>query len=393
MDTIATIQPNIWVLLTEKPGDNDQCLALAEALDRPTVVKRLDRQCADGVEERAMIADLLAETAEGEQQRSAIGLRGPWPRVVICCGRRSDEVGFWIKRQSGGYTKVVSIGRAHRPVASYDLLVALPQFLVPERSNVVRLPLPMARRRDGCSTIDGASARSNIVPVPKPWFTLLLGGDVKQFEACERTLMDAARRAQMAADRHGGSVVISTSRRTPAASLAAVESVLDRPYVYRWSDDAAEENPYETLLRQSAALFVTADSISMIVDCCASSAPTYVIEYPEHLDLRRRWRRDLFRHIRRAVEGFRDRGLGRAGDRLDDAQEWLHAQGFLRYPRDLRQIHTSVYEMGLAQPANDFDPAMLPARKVANDLTEISGIRHAAARCLALSRPFAAAAE
>jgi hypothetical protein len=175
--------------------------------------------------------------------------------------------------------------------------------------------------------------------------------------------------------------------------LAAVESVLDKPYVYRWSERATEENPYETLLRQSAALFVTADSVSMILDGCASGAPTYVIEYPEQLDLRRRWRRQLFRHIRGAVEGFRGRGLVRAGDRLDTAQEWLHAQGILRYPRDLRQIHSSVYEMGLARPADSFDPAALPARKVANDLTEISGVRHAVARCLALSRPFAVAAE
>jgi mitochondrial fission protein ELM1 len=385
MDTLPIFQPDIWILLTHAPGDNDQCLALAEALDRPAAIKRLDWPLNTPAEDRAMVRHLLADTDEGRQRRREIGLHAPWPRLVICNGRRSDKVGFWIKRQSGGRTKVVVIGRARQPVASYDLLVAPPQFFMPERANVISLPLPLARRRaaNDDHTPDGAG-RSNIVPVPKPWFTILLGGETKQFAASEDVLADVARRAQMAADRHGGSVVISTSRRTPPSTLAAVEAVLDQPYVYRWSGASTDENPYEILLHQSAALFVTADSASMILDGAGSGTPTYVIEFPEQLDLRRRLRRSLFGYIRGAFEGLHKWGLRRVGDRLDRAQEWLHAHGMLRYPRDLRRIHTSVYKLGLARPAIFFDPSMLPARKVANDLAEISGIREVAARCRAL---------
>ena len=385
MDTLATFQPDIWVLLTHAPGDNDQCLALAEALDRPAAVKRLDWHMTNPTEDRAMVRGLLADTEEGRQRRREIGLHAPWPRLVICNGRRSDKVGFWIKRQSGGHTKVVAIGRARQPVASYDLLVATPQFFLPERANVISLPLPLARRRaaNDDHAVAGAGP-SNIVPVPKPWFTILLGGETKQFAVSESVLADVARRAQMAADRHGGSVVVSTSRRTPPSSLAAVEGVLDQPYIYRWSGATTDENPYQILLRQSAALFVTADSASMILDGAGSGTPTYVIEFPEQIDLRRRLRRGLFRYIRAAFDGLHTWGLRHVGDRLDRAQEWLHARGILRYPRDLRRIHASVYKMGLARPAIFFDPSMPPARKAANDLTEISGIREVAARCRAL---------
>ena len=385
MDTLATFQPDIWVLLTHAPGDNDQCLALAEALDRPAAVKRLDWHMTNPAEDRAMVRGLLADTEEGRQRRREIGLHAPWPRLVICNGRRSDKVGFWIKRQSGGHTKVVAIGRARQPVASYDLLVATPQFFLPERANVISLPLPLARRRaaNDDHAVAGAGP-SNIVPVPKPWFTILLGGETKQFAVSESVLADVARRAQMAADRHGGSVVVSTSRRTPPSSLAAVEGVLDQPYIYRWSGAATDENPYQILLRQSAALFVTADSASMILDGAGSGTPTYVIEFPEQIDLRRRLRRGLFRYIRAAFDGLHTWGLRHVGDRLDRAQEWLHARGILRYPRDLRRIHASIYKMGLARPAIFFDPSMLPARKAANDLAEISGIREVAARCRAL---------
>jgi hypothetical protein len=329
---------------------------------------------------------LLADTPAAQQRRHAMGLQAPWPRMVICSGRRSDRVGFWIKRQSGGRTKVVSIGRAHQPVARYDLLAAPPQYALPERSNVVRLPLPLARRRqdDGTSR-DSAALGGNIVPAPKPWFTILLGGEVKEFAVSAAELERTARAAQAAADRHGGTVVVSTSRRTSPEMLAIVERVLRKPHVYRWSEATRDENPYEILLRQSAALFVTADSASMVLDCATSGTPTFVVEYPERPDLRRRVRRDLYRVIRAAVERCRSRGLGRIGAWLDRAQEGLHASGILRYPRDLRQLHASIFDMALARRIVDFDPARLPARsRIANDLTELSGLRHLAARCRAL---------
>ena len=386
MTGILASHPDTWVLLTHAPGDNDQSLTLAEALGAPSVVKHIDWPLADPAQDRTLVRELLADTADGQQRRNAIGLNGPWPRIVICCGRRADRVGFWIKRQSGGHTKVVSIGRAHQPVARYDLLAAPPQYALPERVNVVHLPLPLVRRRqDNRPSRDNAATGGNMVPVPKPWFTILLGGEVKEFVVSAEELERTARAAQEAADRHGGSVVVSTSRRTSPEMLAIVERALKNPYVYRWSAADRDENPYEILLEQSAALFVTADSASMVLDCAASGTPTFVVEYPERLNLRRRLRRDLYRAIRNVVEGCRSWGLAHVGAWLDRAQEHLHANGILRYPRDLRQLNASIFDMALAKRIIDFDPARLPVRaQIANDLAELSGIRQLAARCRAL---------
>lgn len=385
MTGIPASHPDIWVLLTHAPGDNDQSLALAEALGVPSVAKHLDWPLVDPVQDRATVRALLADTDDGAARRGAIGLNGPWPRLVICCGRRADRVGFWIKRQSGDRTKVVSIGRAHQPVARYDLLAAPPQYKLPERANVVHLPLPLARRRqDNASSRDPALG-GNMVPVPKPWFTILLGGEVKEFAVSARALERTARAAQEAADRHGGSVVVSTSRRTSPEMLAVVERALKNPYVYRWSAANRDGNPYEVLLEQSAALFVTPDSASMMLDCAASGTPTFVVEYPERLNLRRRLRRETYRLIRAVVKGCKFWGLNHVGRWLDRAQEALHAGGLLRYPRDLRQLNASIFDMALAKRIIDFDPARLPPRaRIANDLTELSGLRQLAARCRAL---------
>src|SRR5262249_42009409 len=152
-------------LLTHAPGDNDQSLALAEALGAPSAAKHIDWPLADPAQDRATVRALLAASAEGQARRDAIGLNGPWPRIVICCGRRADRVGFGIKRQWGERTRVVPIGRAPAPVARYDLLAAPPQYALPERANVVHLPLPLARRRDSTPGRESA-AGGNMVPAP-----------------------------------------------------------------------------------------------------------------------------------------------------------------------------------------------------------------------------------
>jgi mitochondrial fission protein ELM1 len=372
-------------LQTHAPGDNEQSLAVAEALRAPFVVKKVDWPAADPAQDRALLRAFLATGDDADAGRDAAGLRAPWPRLVICCGRRADRIGFWIKRQSGGATKVVSIGRAHRPVAQYDLLAAPPHFALPERSNIVHLPLPPSRSRQPARAARRANIGGNMVPVPKPWFTILLGGEVKEYVISPAALERTARAAREAADRHGGSVVVSTSRRTPPALLAAVEGALKNPYVYRWSETTRDENPYDVLLQQSAALFVTADSASMVLDCAQSGTPTYIVEYPERLDLRRRLRRDLYKFIRASVARCGGWGLRRAARLLDRTQEGLHAAGILRYPRDLTQLHASIFDMDLAKRIIDFDPARLPARaKVANDFAELSGLRRLAAHCRAL---------
>ena len=360
----------MWVLLTDALGDNDQCLALAELLDIPFTTIPLDWKALDAQQDRSISKELLADTPDAEQRRHALGLQHPWPRVVIGSGRRSNRIGLWIKAQSAGRTKYIAIGRARAGIDQYDLLVAPPQFSLPNRPNVVCLRLPLARgssspaqrfplpRRHG-------GAMADLVPVPRPWFTILIGGEVKEFVTSEHELVKAAQCARAAARAHGGSVVVSGSRRTPSTVLAAVEAALGQDaYIYRWSRSNPSHNPYRALIAQSSALFVTADSASMIADACRSGTPTYIIEYPERYDVRRRWRRRLFHAIRSAIALCGTYECPDAGRFLDLAQEWLHNNKILRYPRDLRKLHASVYAMGLAQPMVAFRPDNLPSRRM-----------------------------
>jgi mitochondrial fission protein ELM1 len=374
--------PEIWVLLTHAVGDNDQCLAVAEALGRPFRCINLDWHAADGTLARMNVKELLRDGEHGDVIRHSIGLHAAWPRLIICSGRRGDDVAFWIKQQSGGRSKIVTIGRAHVALASYDLVIASPQYLLPERENVIRPPIPISRVR----------AEINLWAVPeqklgaKPWFTILLGGPVDEFVACETALRDAAFRAQMAAERTGGTVIVSTSRRTPAWFLEVVESQLENPYVYRGARSEVG-NPYATLLQRSDAIIVTGDSASMLLDACLSGSPTYLIELPQRMGLCRLFRRGFYSFMRNAANFLRKTDLEDMAKAIDLIQEWLHAKGVLRYPRDLRRLHAIAFDLGLIRSATEFDPSQMPARRDAVHPAVASGVLMVKQKCRAWLTP------
>jgi len=376
---VDRLDADIWVLLTHAEGDNNQCLALAETIGLPHVVRRVDWPASNPTVDRDRLANLLRDDERAQRQRQALGLLAPWPRIVICCGHRSDPVAFWIRRQSRGFTRVVAMGRARESIGEYDLLVTAPPFMLPERPNVIHLPMSLVRQ----GRMASAGKVAALTAAPPPWFTILLGGPVKQFVCGETVLRETALRAQAAEERTGSSVVVATSRRTPPDLLAALESVIHNPCILRWSG-GREPSPYVALLHQSAGLFVTADSISMIGDGCGSGTPTYIIELPERIDFRRLSRRVLYRLIRAVSRGLRHIHLRSLAEEVDRTQDWLHGKRVLRYPRDLRRFHAKVYELCLAQPAGAFNPAVLPARQAPKPLVGEPTVRAITSRCLSL---------
>ena len=108
--------PRTWVLLGQKPGDNGQVLALAEALGWPFEIKRMVYRPTELLTNR-----LLGITLLGIDRAASSPLAPPWPELVITAGRRNEPVARWIQRQAGGRqpVKLVHVGRpGHRSTRS-----------------------------------------------------------------------------------------------------------------------------------------------------------------------------------------------------------------------------------------------------------------------------------
>ena len=393
MSIVKATTPRIWVLVSQKPGDNNQSIALATAIGLPYLVKRLDWPADEGGEKRLCDA-LLADTVEAGYARRRLGIAKPWPDAMICCGRRGERFALWIKRQADGKSKIFKIGRASYSLEHYDLLIATPQFPVPPLSNVVSLRFPPVREGEG-STIELSKAggiKDVLSSFSKPWFAILVGGEVRHFSPSARRLRGVAHKIQSAADLSGGSVLISTSRRTPPEMLSAITSGLTgMQYLYCWSPQDAEMNPYLTLLRKSAAVFVTADSVSMMMDASRLGTPTFIIELPQRFSRRALWELCFHRTLMSAAAWAGRHGGTEIAHRLYLFLDWMHARRFARFPKDISRLHEALYASGLARPASEFDPSVVPARSEFRRIG-VRELEDAAARCRDLLAPLQAGA-
>lgn len=258
---------SIWVLADDRAGNVGQCLGVAEALGRPFVVKdiRYDRL--------ARLPNLVRGAGlMGVAAASRAALVPPWPRLVIAAGRRTAPVARWLKRQSGAaLVQIMDPGPGGR--GDFDLL-AVPRHDGPlPGANV--LAMTGAPHRVTPAKLAAAAQlwHERFAPLPRPWVALIVGGDTRKRPFTAAMAAELGQRA--AALAQGGSVLVTTSRRTsPAAEAALIQAIPEPRLIHSWR--AGGDNPYFGLLALADAIVVTGDSVSMVCEACAAPAPVYV---------------------------------------------------------------------------------------------------------------------
>jgi mitochondrial fission protein ELM1 len=125
----------------------------------------------------------------------------------------------------------------------------------------------------------GAAGDRRFANLPRPWIGVLLGGSTRH---APFTVGDARRLADdLSALRgdSGGSLLITPSRRTPAAVVDVLKArYAGDPTVFLWAE--APPNPYLTILASADELVVSSDSISMLSEALATQARVWVFNLP-----------------------------------------------------------------------------------------------------------------
>jgi hypothetical protein len=196
-------------------------------------------------------------------------LGGPWPDLVIVVGGRNVGLAWRIRSASRGRARVVLIGRPWlAPLAAFDLVVTTPQYRLPDAPNVVRNLLPLTS-----SSASAGPWRERFAAYPRPWIGVLVGGPSG---SCAMEVGDAraiAERANALAAASGGSLLVSTSARTPpAVAEALLARIADPALRYRWRA-GDPDNPYPAILAHADRFLVTGESASMIAEALATGRP------------------------------------------------------------------------------------------------------------------------
>ena len=273
-NSFAVDETPLWLVMGDKSGDNAQLLVIAEALGLPYEMRRMMPR-----KEYIYGKPPFKPSLYHLDMEKSDPLVPPWPALILTVGRRPAMVAQWIRNQSGGKTKVVLLGRPRKMLTEFALVITTGQFLMPKRDNILSLDLPLMRV-DTAKIDKAASAwQSSFQAMKQPVTALLIGGPTQPY--CMDAAVIGKLLQQVKQQATGGSLFISTSRRTPDAVVDYLRQ--HQPpdsTLYCWQPDDSD-NPYFALLGLADYFVVTGDSLSMMVEIARLGKSLAIYQLPE----------------------------------------------------------------------------------------------------------------
>ena len=198
----------------------------------------------------------------------------PYPAIALATGRLSIPYLRALRRRAGPGTYCVVLQDPRTGANTADV-IWVPEHDLRRGVNVMTtLTSPHSFSQARLAALRGKIPPA-IAALPRPRVALILGGPSGAYsfdEAAQKQL--AASVVGLAA--HAGSFLITPSRRTPPALTAAIEIATREKPRLLW--DGQGENPYPNFLAHADVLVVTADSVNMTGEACATGRPVYVFE-------------------------------------------------------------------------------------------------------------------
>lgn len=275
--------PRVWLLIGTRRGDNNQVLALGEALGVPFETRTVFYKWSARLRMKLFPVGVGHLTAASRRW-----LQPPWPDVVVGIGRRTVPVARWIQQQSGGRTNLIRLGHPRADNELFDLVLTTRQYPVPRGDNVVTLPLAMNRFRKPPAPT--AEEQAWIDGRPRPHLLLSLGGTAPMWRLDLAALRLAVRKLVIRAQAKKGTLIVAGSPRTPKQAWDIVHEMTAGAGNAAWVEK--NEVRYPVLLNDADEQFVTADSVSMISEAVVTGKPIGLIPVEADERGRRRLGRD-----------------------------------------------------------------------------------------------------
>lgn len=196
----------------------------------------------------------------------------PWPDVAIATGRASIPYIRAIRRKAGPRTYTIVLQDPKTGVDTADF-IWVPEHDRRRGPNVfTTITAPHSFSQDRLAALR-ANLPCEIASLPSPRVTVVLGGKNSVYKFTEEDdRRFAASLSSLAA--LGASFLITSSRRSHQRLISAVvEATAEAPRIIYTGEG---DNPYPHFLAAADALIVTADSVNMSGEACATGRPVFV---------------------------------------------------------------------------------------------------------------------
>lgn len=266
----------IWALLDDRMGSVGQARGVLAALgdEFETVEKKIVYNRFARLPNFLKGASFL-----GLNKKDSSDFNEPYPDIILSISRRTTPIARKIKKLSKNKSKII-------------------QLMFPGKTGIKDLDLIVVSEhdRDKCGKLENTlfitgcphkasvsalkEAREKWTPVfadlPKPLTAVIIGGAIKGKPFSLENAKNLAEKIKDLKQKIGGSILITTSRRTGAeAEKLIMDTLSDIPaYTYLWGEK--KENPYMGFLSCADNIVVTGDTVSMCSDCCGTMLPVMV---------------------------------------------------------------------------------------------------------------------
>jgi mitochondrial fission protein ELM1 len=261
--------PRCWIISDGAAGNARQARALARALElSPRELTLRLRQPWD------WLAPRLTWGAQHAMRDAQMGrIAPPWPELAIGCGRRAALMIRCLRDWSDGRCFTVQILDPRVPPHLFDAVLA-PQHDGLAGVNVITT-LGALHEVDEGWLEQGRAHFSTFADLPAPRIGVLIGGPHPAQALDDAWIADLQLRLAEWQRRQGGSFLVSTSRRTPTSCARRLREVFAAWPGHYWAGPADGENPYAGILAWADRIIVSADSVNMISEACATGRPVH----------------------------------------------------------------------------------------------------------------------
>lgn len=266
------MKKDIWILLDNRIGSRHQAEGIAYYLNKTKfniIYKEIEYT------RLAALPNLIrANTLIGVTSKSKQSLVAPYPDFVLSASRRTAPIARWIKKKNKT-TKLIQLLHIGRlGIKDFTAIFA------PEHDSY-KYNAPNIRYTIGSphfvttEKLDEAALKwqKKFEKLPRPRTALIIGGAIKKKPFTNENALDLAQKIKELKEKDGGSLLITTSRRTgEQAEKQIMQQLTSIPhYAYLWGDKS--ENPYLGFLACADNIIVTGDSVSMCCEATATGKP------------------------------------------------------------------------------------------------------------------------
>jgi hypothetical protein len=267
-ETVSTgAAPSSWILTEPYAGLQSQALGLAEAAglspDTRTLKARFPWNYVSAPRWPWPLRAVEPAAIAGEK-----------PDLILSCGGMAAAVGATLR---GPANRVVHVQNPRMAFSKFDLIIV-------NRHDEVTGPNVIVTRTALHRVTQARleQARAAWAPVfahlPRPLVAVLVGGTNGRFKLDAPVARDLAGSLGGMMDRDRVGLMLTPSRRTDPAATAALQNVLGPRGAYVWDGDG--ENPYFGMLALADMIVATIDSVSMVSEGAATSAPLMLAPLP-----------------------------------------------------------------------------------------------------------------